>query len=124
MRNKRFDARERLAEKTRKFEVDPEELGADVSVVVYGCLFGGEIGFFRSPTYQRFFAHMDAADGFARFGWSNQFFLGVAAAYMLHPSEVNRVYAQGVHQEASMTLNLTAMKVASGLLASHAVIMR
>ena len=85
--NPRFDARERLEEKSRKFEMAPEELGADVSVVVYGCLFAGQVHFFRSPLYQGFFAHMDAAGGFARHGWSNQFFLGAAAAWMLLPSE-------------------------------------
>ncbi|OLP87252.1 hypothetical protein AK812_SmicGene31536 [Symbiodinium microadriaticum] len=55
---------------------------------------------------------------FERYGWSNQFFLGTAAAAFLAPSEVSRLYVSGVHQESS--INVSGSELTEFLLgASH-----
>merc|ERR1712217_414730 len=96
-----------------KFEEKAEKLGIPVSevpealeaaTVVYGCLFGGDISFFREPLYQDFFHYMDAQGGFETRGWSNQFFLGTAAAAFLFPAQTQRLYVSGTHQESNITI--------------------
>jgi len=102
IKNRAFYARGRFEEKAEKLGVQvsdvPEILEA--ATVIYGCLFGGDVRFFRAPLYQEFFAYMDAWQGFERYGWSNQFFLGTAAAAFLWPSQVRRLYISGRHQES------------------------
>merc|ERR1712188_165777 len=87
--------------------------GYNDAVVVYGCLFGGHIQFFRTSLYRRFFEHMEGYNGFAKHGWSNQFFLGTAAAAFLYPSQVLRLYVSAVHQTASITAHI------NGTVSSH-----
>merc|ERR1712083_427602 len=80
----------------------PEALEA--ATVVYGCLFGGDVRFFREPLYQDFFAYMAAENGFETRGWSNQFFLGTAASAFLWPSQIKRLYISDQHQESKLTI--------------------
>merc|ERR1711957_88989 len=104
--NKAFYARGRFEEKADRLGIDvsdvPEALEA--ATVIYGCLFGGDVRFFREPLYQRFFRHMDEEKGFEKNGWSNQFFLGTAAASFVFPSQVRRLYISGVHQESNISV--------------------
>jgi len=72
------------------------------ATVIYGCLFGGDVRFFREPLYQDFFQFMDEQKGFEMHGWSNQFFLGTVAAALIWPSQVRRLYIPGRHQESSI----------------------
>lgn len=106
VRNKAFYARGRFEEKAERLgipvEAVPEALEA--ATVIYGCLFGGSVSFFREPLYQSFFRHMDAKSGFETNGWSNQFFLGTAAASFMWPSQVRRLYIGGTHQESRITV--------------------
>lgn len=105
IRNKAFYARGKFEEKAEKLGISVSEVpeALEASTVVYGCLFGGSVQFFREPLYQNFFEHMAAKNGFETYGWSNQFFLGVAAA-LLFPSQVKRLYISGQHQESKIDI--------------------
>jgi len=106
IRNGAFYARGRFEERAKKLGIDvsavPEALEA--ATVVYGCLFGGDVRFFREPLYRDFFDHMDAKSGFETNGWSNQFFLGTAAAAFVWPSQVRRLYISARHQESKIDI--------------------
>merc|ERR1739848_74398 len=106
VRNKAFYARGRFEEKAERLgiPVDAVPEALEAATVIYGCLFGGSVSFFREPLYQGFFSHMDAKHGFETNGWSNQFFLGTAAASFMWPSQVRRLYIGGVHQDARLTV--------------------
>jgi len=99
-----FYARGRFEEKAEKLGIPLSEVpeALEAATVIYGCLFGGDIRFFREPLYQDFFRYMDALQGFEQAGWSNQFFLGTAAAAFLYPSQVRRLYISGRHQESKI----------------------
>eukprot|EP00928_Gymnodinium_smaydae_P042979 TRINITY_DN28899_c0_g4_i1.p1 TRINITY_DN28899_c0_g4~~TRINITY_DN28899_c0_g4_i1.p1 ORF type:complete len:599 (-),score=126.85 TRINITY_DN28899_c0_g4_i1:38-1834(-) len=100
--NPAFYARGRFEERAQKLGIPLSEVpeALEASTLIYGCLFGGEVSFFREPLYQDFFAYMDAQRGFETRGWSNQFFLGTAAAAFLFPSQVRRLYLSGRHQDS------------------------
>eukprot|EP00927_Polykrikos_kofoidii_P050462 TRINITY_DN44379_c0_g1_i1.p1 TRINITY_DN44379_c0_g1~~TRINITY_DN44379_c0_g1_i1.p1 ORF type:complete len:656 (+),score=76.86 TRINITY_DN44379_c0_g1_i1:116-2083(+) len=104
VKNRAFYARGRFEERAEKLGIHVSEVpeALEASTVVYGCLFGGDVRFFRGPVYQEFFRHMDAKKGFETHGWSNQFFLGTAAASLLYPSQVRRLYISGYHQESRL----------------------
>lgn len=104
IRNPAFYARGRFEEKAEKLGIPLSEVpeALEAATVVYGCLFGGDVRFFREPLYQDFFQYMDARHGFEQSGWSNQFFLGTAAAAFLFPSQVRRLYVSGRHQESKI----------------------
>lgn len=104
IKNKAFYARGRFEEKAEKLGIPVSEVpeALEAATVVYGCLFGGDVRFFRAPLYQDFFHYMDAQGGFETHGWSNQFFLGTAAAAFAFPSQVRRLYISGKHQESDI----------------------
>uniref|UniRef100_A0A7S1PLG6 Nucleotide-diphospho-sugar transferase domain-containing protein n=1 Tax=Alexandrium catenella TaxID=2925 RepID=A0A7S1PLG6_ALECA len=104
IRNRAFYARGRFEEKAEKLGIPVSEVpeALEAATVVYGCLFGGDVHFFREPLYRDFFHYMDAHQGFELAGWSNQFFLGTAAAAFLFPSQVQRLYIAGKHQESQI----------------------
>merc|ERR1712187_131034 len=104
IRNRAFYARGRFEERAEKLGIPIDEVpeALDAATVVYGCLFGGDVRFFREPLYQDFFRYMDARKGFEQAGWSNQFFLGTAAASFIFPSQVLRLYVSGQHQESKI----------------------
>jgi len=106
IRNPAFYARGRFEEKAQKLGIDVDQVpeALEAATVVYGCLFGGDVRFFRTPAYQEFFAHMDAERGFEVHGWSNQFFLGTAAAALLFPAQVQRLYISARHQESRIDI--------------------
>eukprot|EP00747_Dinoflagellata_sp_TGD_P090407 gnl/TRDRNA2_/TRDRNA2_164694_c2_seq3.p1 gnl/TRDRNA2_/TRDRNA2_164694_c2~~gnl/TRDRNA2_/TRDRNA2_164694_c2_seq3.p1 ORF type:complete len:164 (+),score=28.82 gnl/TRDRNA2_/TRDRNA2_164694_c2_seq3:320-811(+) len=106
IRNSAFYARGRFEEKAERLGIPVSEVpeALEMATVVYGCLFGGDVRFFRAPLYQDFFAHMDSQDGFAKNGWSNQFFLGTAGAAFLFPAQVRRLYVSGRHQESRIDI--------------------
>jgi len=106
IRNRAFYARGRFEEKAEKLGIPVDEVpeALEAATVVYGCLFGGDVHFFREPLYRDFFRYMDAYQGFESRGWSNQFFLGTAAAAFLFPSQVIRLYVPGRHQESQISV--------------------
>jgi len=107
IRNPFFHARGRFLEQAETLGVDLEDEvpeAFDAAMLIYGCAFGGDIKFFREPLYQDFFRYMDLAKGFEQAGWSNQFFLGTAAAAFLEPSQTRRIYLSGRHQESDILI--------------------
>jgi len=106
IQNRAFYARGRFEEKAKKLGIPVSEVpeALEAATVIYGCFFGGDIRFFREPLYQDFFKHMDAFQGFENRGWSNQFFLGTAAAAFLFPSQTQRLYISGRHQESNISI--------------------
>ncbi|CAE7254027.1 unnamed protein product [Symbiodinium pilosum] len=121
IRNMRFHARGQFEEKARKLQIPLESVPVadQASTVLYGCLFGGDTRFFREPLYQSFFEYMDKQQGFETYGWSNQFFLGTAAAAFLAPCEVSRLYVSGVHQDSSINISRSGHLIEFLLGASH-----
>lgn len=106
IRNSRFYARGRFEQKANEAGIPLWTVPAanEASTVLYGCLFGGDVQFFREPLYQSFFTFMDEKKGFENHGWSNQFFLGTAAAAFLPRSQLQRLYISGRHQECLVTV--------------------
>lgn len=104
IRNKAFYARGGFEEKAERLGIPLSEVpeALEAATVVYGCLFGGDVRFFREPMYQDFFRYMDQQRGFETAGWSNQFFLGMAAAAFVSPSQIRRLYISGRHQESNI----------------------
>lgn len=102
IRNFAFYARGRFEDKAKKLGISIDDVpeALDSASLIYGCLFAGDVGFFRESAYQEFFKYMDSRRGFENAGWSNQFFLATAAAAFLVPSQVIRLYISGQHQEA------------------------
>lgn len=107
VRNRAFYARGAFEEKAERLNISlddvPEALQS--ATVIYGCLFGGDVRFFRSPRYRSFFAYMDSQKGFETKGWSNQFLLGTAAASLLYGPQVRRLYVSGMHQECEINVS-------------------
>lgn len=104
IRHKGFYARGSFEEKAERLGISLDEVpeAREAATVIYGCLFGGDMRFFREPLYQDFFRYMDEQRGFEAAGWSNQFFLGTAAAAFVAPSQVRRLYIAGRHQESNI----------------------
>eukprot|EP00929_Paragymnodinium_shiwhaense_P008725 TRINITY_DN112690_c0_g1_i1.p1 TRINITY_DN112690_c0_g1~~TRINITY_DN112690_c0_g1_i1.p1 ORF type:complete len:642 (-),score=142.75 TRINITY_DN112690_c0_g1_i1:82-1914(-) len=102
IKNKAFYARGRFEERAAKLGIPVSEVpeALEAATVIYGCLFGGDVRFFREPLYRDFFAYMDTHKGFETYGWSNQFFLGTVGAALVWPSQIRRLYIAGRHQES------------------------
>lgn len=107
VRNPMFHASGNFERKAKELGIPLEQVpeAKEAASVIYGCFFGGDVRFFREPLYQSFFAYMDELNGFADRGWSNQFFLGTAAASFVYASQVRRLYVSASHQQSHITVS-------------------
>lgn len=99
-----------------KLNLETLKLGGydgNAAFLIYGCLFGGEVEFFRSGSYRTFFDYIDSLRGFEKWGWSNQFLLATAAALFLQPRYLSRVMFSGRHQSTYMTMTKNQMVYSS-----------
>jgi hypothetical protein len=72
-------------------------------VNIYGCLFAGALGFFRSEFFQSYFRALDQWPGWDEQCWSPQSVLAIAAGFSLGNGKLAELWVFGRHQESSKT---------------------